>query len=274
MNGTTTVTGSTLRVPDGELYFERRGSGPLVVLVGAPMDAHPFAGLADLLAPDHTILTTDPRGINRSRLDDPERDSTPEQRADDLARLIRHADAGPAVVLGSSGGAVSALALAQAEPGLCRVVIAHEPPLTRLLDDHEDLRAKTEDIIATHRAGDPLAAGRKFLALANLDLPEEFILEMFGSSRTPQEVADADYQNNHMLRPTTAWFPDLDALRASPVRLLVGLGEDSTGELCERTSVALAAALSTTPTYFPGGHVGFAEDPTAFAARLREVIAG
>ena len=65
------TTASTLRVPDADLHYELRGSGPLVVLVGAPMDARPFTGLAELLATDHLVLTTDPRGINRSKLDDP-----------------------------------------------------------------------------------------------------------------------------------------------------------------------------------------------------------
>ncbi|MET7277346.1 alpha/beta hydrolase [Kribbella sp. NPDC005582] len=97
-----------------ELYYEVRGTGPLVVLVGAPMDADAFAPLADLLADSYTVLTTDPRGINRSRLAGST--STPEQRADDLARLIRYVDRGPAIAFGSSGGAVSVLALAQNHP--------------------------------------------------------------------------------------------------------------------------------------------------------------
>lgn len=79
MSSSTTVpvTTATLAVPDGTLYFEVRGQGPLVALVAAPMDARAFALLADLLATDHTVLTTDPRGIRRSRLHDPEQDSTP-----------------------------------------------------------------------------------------------------------------------------------------------------------------------------------------------------
>jgi pimeloyl-ACP methyl ester carboxylesterase len=55
-------TAQTLEVPGARLYYEVRGTGPLVVLVGAPMDAGPFAPLADLLADDYTVLTTDPRG--------------------------------------------------------------------------------------------------------------------------------------------------------------------------------------------------------------------
>ena len=53
---------------------------------------------------------------------------------------------------------------------------------------------------------------------------------------------------------------------------MVGIGEESAGQLCDRTSRALAAALGIEPTMFPGGHIGFAEDPDGFAARLRAVL--
>jgi pimeloyl-ACP methyl ester carboxylesterase len=73
-------TARTLEVPGARLYYEVRGNGPLLVLVGAPMDARSFGPLAGLLAGDYTVLTTDPRGINRSPVDDPEQDSTPQMR--------------------------------------------------------------------------------------------------------------------------------------------------------------------------------------------------
>jgi pimeloyl-ACP methyl ester carboxylesterase len=276
LNPTSTVpvTARMLDVPGAHLHYEVRGDGPLVVLVAAPMDARSFAPLADLLAPDHTVLTTDPRGINRSSVDDPDQDSTPEMRGDDLARLITHLDAGPAVVLGSSGGAVSALALVQARPDLVHTVIAHEPPLSELLDDREQIRAQTEDVIATHLAGDVVGAWRKFLAMANINLPEGAFEQMFGGERDPQAIADENFQNAHMMRPTTRWCPDLDVLRSTTTRVVVGIGAESGGQICERTSNALAAALGITPTMFPGGHLGFVDHPDGFATRLRAVLAG
>jgi pimeloyl-ACP methyl ester carboxylesterase len=271
---TVPVTVETLRVPDAQLHYEVRGRGPLVLLVGAPMDARSFTPLADLLAADHTVLTTDPRGINRSPVDDPDRDSSPEMRADDLARLLTHLDAGPAAVLGSSGGAVSVLALVQAHPELVHTVIAHEPPLNELLDDREQVRAQIEDIIATHLSGDVIGAGRKFLAMGNINLPEAVFEQMWGGERDPRDVADADFQNAHMLRPTTSWHADLTALRSTTTRIVVGIGEESGGQLIERTSKALAAALGIEPTMFPGGHIGFAQNPDGFAPRLRAVLHG
>ena len=178
-----TATTATLSVPGARLHHELRGEGPLVLLVGAPMDAGAFTPLAELLATDHTVLTTDPRGIHRSPVDDPDADATPEQRADDLARLIEHVDAGPAAVLGSSGGAVSVLALAQTRPELLGTVVAHEPPLQELLPDRDDLRERTEDMIATYLGGDVRGAWVRFLRIANIEMPAEVFEAVAGSPR-------------------------------------------------------------------------------------------
>lgn len=261
---------NTLEVPGAELYYEVRGSGPLVVLVGAPMDADSFAPLAELLATDHTVLTTDPRGINRSALHG--EGSTPEERADDLARLIRYVDAGPATVFGSSGGAVTALALAQAHPELVSAVIAHEPPLDTLVEDADELLAATERMIADYLAGDVLGAWRQFFVIANIQLPDDMLKLMFGGERDPRVVADERFWFEHELRASVTWRPDLGALRDGGVRFVAGIGEESGGQLCDRTTTALAAGLGIEPTRFPGDHIGFAEDPAPFAAVLRELL--
>jgi len=266
------VTANTLAVPDGRLYYELRGSGPLVAIVGAPMHAAPFAPLADLLAADHTVLTMDPRGHFGSVLDDPEADSTPPLRADDLARLLKHVDAGPAIVLGSSGGAITALALVQAHPQLVQTAVIHEPPLLRLLDDGEHQMALNEETIATYAGGDALGAVRKFMANAGFVMPEEVFLQVFGGEKSPQEVAGDRFFYLHELRGTANWLPDLDVLRATPVHLIIGIGETSAGQVCDRASRALAAALKLEPVLFPGGHGGFMEDAAKFADRLREII--
>ncbi|REE97412.1 alpha/beta fold hydrolase [Thermomonospora umbrina] len=268
----TSTAALSLRVPGARLHYEVRGRGPLVALVGAPMDAASFAPPAELLATDHTVLTTDPRGINRSVLDDPTQASTPELRADDLSRLLTHLDAGPAAVLGSSGGAVTALALAQARPDQVHTVIAHEPPLVELLDDRERIHAQTDDVITTYLAGDVIGAWTTFMAQADIELPEGAIEVMFGGERDPRTVADERRWFAHELRATTHWRPDLDALRSITTRIVIGIGVDSTGQECDHTSRALAAALGIEPTLFPGDHTGFADDPARFVTALRAVL--
>jgi pimeloyl-ACP methyl ester carboxylesterase len=262
----------TLDVPGARLHYEVRGAGPLAVLVGAPMDAVAFAPLADQLAADHTVLTTDPRGINRSSVDDRDQDSTPQLRAADLAHLITHLDAGPAAVVGSSGGAVSTLALVQARPDLVRTAIVHEPPLVLLLDDREEIRAKTEDYVATYLAGDVTGAWRKFFAAADIAIPDAVLEHMVGGDRDPRIVADERFWFEHEMRGSDYWEPDFTVLAASPSRIVVGVGEQSAGQLCARTSAVLAGGLGTEPVVFPGDHTGFVGDPEGFAARLRPLL--
>lgn len=267
-----TATAATLDVPGARLYYELRGQGPLVVLAGSPMDATSFAPLADRLATNHTVLTTDPRGINRSALEDPAADSTPQARADDLSRLLAHLDAGPAAVFGSSGGAVTALALAEAHPARAHTVIAHEPPIYAVIDDAADRHAGVEQMIAAHESGDVLGAWAIFMRNANIELPEGALEHMFGGDRDPQAIADERRFFHHELRATTRWQPGIEALRGASTRVVIGVGEESGGELCDRTSAGLADALGTEAVRFPGGHLGFVEAPDAFAARLRPLL--
>jgi pimeloyl-ACP methyl ester carboxylesterase len=271
MTSSAPVTADTLAVSGARLYYELRGSGPLMAIVGAPMHSAPFAPLADLLAASNTVLTTDPRGHFGSVLDDPDAESTPELRAHDLARLIRHIGAGPATVLGSSGGAVTTLALVQAHPELVQTAVTHEPPLAQLLEDREQQLAMNEDTIATFAGGDALGAVRKFMTNADFVMPEEVFIKAFGGEKSPEEVASERFFYLHELRGTAGWVPDLDALRAAKTHLIIGIGDTSAGQFCDRTSRALAAGLKIEPTLFPGGHGGFMEDPARFAKRLREV---
>lgn len=65
---------------------------------------------------DRTVVTYDPRGVDRSRRTDGAAETTPEEHAEDLSRLIAALDAGPVDVFASSGGAVNALVLVARHP--------------------------------------------------------------------------------------------------------------------------------------------------------------
>lgn len=268
------ITTSALDLPDVRLHYELRGDGPLIVLIGAPMDADAFAPFADELAGDHTVLTTDPRGIKRSILHDPSQGSPLERRAADLAALIEHVDRGPAIVFGSSGGAVTSLALAQERPDLAPTVIAHEPPLLELLPDRVEQRRITDELTTAALSGDRIGAWRLFFAQANIPMPEEALVQWFGGEVDPQSQADKQFWFRYELPASVRWEPDVDALRARAGHLVLGIGEESVGQLCERTTTALGAQLGIEPTRFPGGHTGFVDHTEAFAARVREVLAG
>jgi pimeloyl-ACP methyl ester carboxylesterase len=119
----------------------------VLAVIGSPMSASHFGPVADALARDYTVVTYDPRGIAGSTIDNPLQDSEPELRADDVAAILDAVGADTADVCGSSGGAVTGLALVARHPGRVRTLVAHEPPLLELLPDAAEQRAATDDMI-------------------------------------------------------------------------------------------------------------------------------
>ncbi len=274
MNTTQGMITRSLDVPGARLHYEVRGQGPLILVIGSPMPAADFAALADALATDHTVLTYDPRGLGRSTIDDPDQDATPDLRADDVAALIDAMGGQPADVFGSSGGAVTGLALVARYPDKVRTLIAHEPPLTELLPNAAEQRAVTEDMIETFHRDGPEAAWMKFMENAGFDMAGGDQGAPVGPPPTADEqakqLADMTRFFDHEMRGTIAYVPDMPALKRA--RLVVGIGADSGHLLTCRTSTALADQLGVAPVEFPGDHGGFIGAPGAFADRLRAVL--
>jgi pimeloyl-ACP methyl ester carboxylesterase len=294
------MTAHRLDVPGGQLYYEVRGSGPLLLVIGQPMTSGPFGPLADLLADDHTVVTYDPHGLGESTIDDPSLDVTPEVQADDLAQLINTVGGGPADVFASSGGAVAALALAARHPGQVRTLVAHEPPVTELLPDAPHVRAVVDDIADTYRAAGSGPAWGKFVSLVIYDglvteagVPpatwpppgqggeesqDETGTDGSEVQQTPppptaKQQADDELFFLRMLKPFTRYEPVVDRLRGPGPRVVIGLGDASRGEVAPRSAVALAERLGSEPALFPGDHGGFMADPVGFADTLRKVLA-
>ena len=261
-------------VDGATLHVEVRGKGPAVMLVGCPMNAAAFIPLAEQLAAHYSVVTTDPRGIKGSTVDDRESEVTPEILAADYRQILNHLGIETVSMFGSSGGAVAALAFAQGDPELVATVIAHEPPLQELLDDREQLRANTNDMVETYLAGDIVEAWMKFFEGANIDMHPDGVAGWINSRTDKQEIADEAFFFGNTMRPTSWWQPDVAALRAEAPRIVIGVGSESAGQVCDRTANAMASLLGLTPTVFPGDHTGFVDHPEAFATQLRGILAG
>jgi pimeloyl-ACP methyl ester carboxylesterase len=240
------------------------------------MAAAEFAPLAHAMAHDHTVVTYDPRGFAGSPVDDPDGPSNPDLRADDVIAILDELGAESADVFGSSGGAVTGLALVTRHPGRIGTLVAHEPPLLELLPDAQQQRAATQDITDTFLREGLQAAWMKFMVNAGFDLAAfgDGPPEPQGEPVNPEQaLAEGTRFFVHDLAPTTQYLPDFDALRASPSRIVIGLGAESGHLLTKRTSVATAERLGVTTTEFPGDHGGFLGAPGEFADRLRQVLA-
>jgi len=285
----TEPTTDTLDVPGAVLTYDVRRSdssgAPTLLLIGSPMGAGGFGTLAGHFT-DRTVVTYDPRGVERSTKADPTTESTPDQHADDLHRLISTLDAGPVDILASSGGAVNALALVGRHPGQVRILVAHEPPAADVLPDREPALAAAADVHATYLRSGFGPAMAKFIALVSHvgQIPADYADRpapdpaMFGLPTEDDGSRTDPLLGQNMISCTHYQF-DFDALRAASTRIVIGAGAESDGQLACRAGLVVAERLGTTPVTFPSGHAGFlggeygqTGDPDGFAARLREVL--
>ena len=278
----------TVDVPGAVLAYDVREPAqpserrPLFVF-GSPMAASGFSQLVPHLE-DRTVITYDPRVSERSKLEDGAEVSY-EVHADDVHRVFEATGLGPVDVFASSGGAVAALAWVLAHPDEVRTVVAHEPPLSALLEDHEMLDRVIADIATTYRNKGQGAAMAKFVQLVmhRGPLADDYLDQsapepaQFGFSAEDDGSRNDALLGHNLTMP--AYRPDGKALRASSARIVPAVGTMSGGTMPHRGGEALAVLLGVEPVEFPGDHGGFVasdwsphNDPAAFADRLREVL--
>ena len=259
---------------------------PPLFLIGSPMGAAGFGTLASHF-PERTIITYDPRGVERSTKDDPTGRSTPDEHGDDLHRVIEAVGMGPVDLFASSGGAVNALALVAAHPEDVRTLVAHEPPLAAVLPDREAALATCRAIHETYLQRGWGAGMAHFVAVVmhKGEFTDEYARQpgpdpaMFGMPAGDDGSRTDPLLGQNMIT-CTGYEPDIDALRAASTRIVLAAGAESDGELAHRGAEAVAQLLGTKPVTFPSGHGGFlggeygqTGEPDAFAAKLREVLA-
>ncbi|MEU5188066.1 alpha/beta hydrolase [Streptomyces klenkii] len=279
-----TLESGALAVPGARLYFEVRGTGPLLLLIpGGASDAEVFRDLADELAARHRVVTYDPRGISRSPLDGPPPEPWLATQADDAARLLDHlapADE-PVRVFGSCAGALIALELMVRDPGKVRLVVAHEPPAMGMLADAARHAAFFDDVHATFRR-DGVAAALDRLQAVFSGRPAPALPEATANTRDADVTHNADNTYNadnnafflsHVMLPSTRCVPDVTALAALADRVVPAGGRGSRTHDVHRPVVVLARRLGRTLEEFPGGHVGYAQHPASFAEQLAALLA-
>jgi pimeloyl-ACP methyl ester carboxylesterase len=283
-------TTHTLGDPGAVLTYDVRANESTdhrpLVLIGSPMGASGFPTLASHFT-DRTVVTYDPRGVERSKRTDGVVETTPDEKADDVHRIIEALGIAPVDLLGSSGGAVDGLALVAHHPEDVRTFVAHEPPLASLLPDREAALAANQAIHDTYLKRGFGPAMAMFIAMVSHKgpVPADWASQtsadpaMFGLP-TEDDGSRSDPLLGQVIIGNTHYEPDFDALRAASTRIVVAAGDESEGELANRGAHAVAERLGVEPVIFPSGHGGFQGDeygmpgkPTEFAAKLREVLA-
>ncbi|RDI51003.1 alpha/beta hydrolase [Nocardia mexicana] len=269
----------TLRVPGARLYYETRGSGPVLLLIpGGGGDAGIFDGMAESLARHFTVVAMDPRGYSRSTLDSgaPE-DQHVAVQSDDAHRLLAHLTDEPAYVVGSSNGAIVGLDLLARHPDRVRTLVAHEPPCFAVLPDAADHRAMIDEVYTLFRTEGPATASARFVAAIGGTMkaaPEVSELSPRTAEMWARLAANGPIMMAHELREFTSYIPDYAALEATRERLIPAAGRESRGHLPYRPIAAIADRLGLPLTEFPGAHNGMRADAVEFAQQLNGLLAG
>jgi pimeloyl-ACP methyl ester carboxylesterase len=279
---TLTNRGATLAYdvrPNGD------GTKTPLFLIGAPMAAPGFTTLSGHFT-DRTIITYDPRGSERSVVDDPAGRIDPDIHADDLHAVIEALGVGPVDVFATSGGAVNGLALVAKYPGDVRTLVAHEPPLASLLPDREQALAACRAINETYMRSGGNAGMAHFIAVVSHqgEFTADVVAQpapdpaMFGMP-TDDDGDRSDVMLAQTILTIPGYEPDFDALRASATRIVPAAGEDEPGTMASRGAKAVAERLGTDVAVFPGGHGGFlggeygqTGKPDEFAQKLHDAL--
>jgi pimeloyl-ACP methyl ester carboxylesterase len=280
-----------LELPEVDLVYDVYGplptadGRPPLIMIGQPMDASGFQAQVKLFE-DRTVVTYDPRGLGRSKRRDGGVTNEPETQAEDVHAIVEALGAGPVDMLASSGGAVTALALVTAHPNDLSTLVAHEPPIDIVLPDADAVqqaRIAYTQVYQDRGWGAGMAA---FIAMTSWEgeITDEYLAKPAPDADAFGMPTEDDGTRDDPLLSDRSWAivhyqPDLEALKAAPTRIVIAVGEESVNVYTGRTSIALADQLGQQATVFPshhggfmGGEFGYAGQPEAFAAKLREVL--
>ena len=291
-----TESSGTATADGAELYFERRGEGPpLLLIAGGGGDCGAYWPLANELASYYTVLTYDRRGNSRSPLQHaPAEISMAEQSADAVA-VLRACGFGSGLIFGNSGGATIALDLAASHAEAVAAVVAHEPPLPRVLPGAGAYLAGYDEIARVLDAEGWQAAFRRFqewVAHVPADELPTIMTVLLDPARIlpPGPHLDLmqrlsgnwEYMTRFEIQPFIHYQPDLDQIAANGSRVALAAGQDTIAlagrdslgqDPFHRSGLVIAERLGAEFAVFPGGHLAPAEIPGRFAEALRDLLA-
>ena len=251
-----------------ELHHELRGDGPAVLFVaGLPGDGSQFDAVAGELASDHTVITYERRSNSRSPRPAGWTQTSIEEQVADAAALLEPISA-PAIVYGSSVGAIVALELARTRPELVRLALLHEMPLLSVLADPAPVAAAIGEIVEPAFArGGPDAALEAFLRFALGDAT----VAALDPAKRARMLANGEVAMTIELPAFQAYRPDGAALAGVRARPLVG--REQALPFFREAADWLGRALETDVVSAPGAHGPQFDHPEELAALIRSAAA-
>ena len=252
-----------------EIYCERRGNGPILLLVhGGMEDAGYYSSAADILADKFTVVSYDRRCNSRSS-GDRSVDMTVTQQARDAASIINAVGDGKALVVGRSGGAIIGLELAATMPEMINFLIVHEAPVIELLpkSDSEKWRSFVYNIYKKSQREGSLAAQTEFMA-SLISVPDS----PFPTDLNDRLSGNIDFFFKHEFRAFFRYLPNIESIRKNNLHMVTAIGRDSDNAYYVQTTKALAVKLGCENIEFPGHHDLSLWMPKEFANAIQKTL--
>jgi pimeloyl-ACP methyl ester carboxylesterase len=263
---------SITRINGVRLFWDLRGrSGDLLVLVhGSWGNHHNWDSVVPAFERSFQVLTYDRRGHSESER--PLGQGHVEEDVADLAALIEHVGRGPAHIAGTSFGAAIVLRLTGERPDLFRSLIAHEPPLFRLLEHEPTAQAALSVINERMAAVIRMLESRAYPAAAR-----EFVetiafgpgaWERLPPGRREMFIFNAPTWLDEMRDPESLTI-NLDVLRTFSAPALLTLGGQSPPFFpLVVKQIAAKMPRAVTSTFPEAGHVPHLSHPDEYVARV------
>lgn len=263
-------------MPETRLYSRCQGAGPsLLIIPGGPGDADAASGMFPYLEGRFRVITFDRRGQARSPIVDGGMVEGVHTHSEDIHQMLAEITNEPVFVVGSSLGALIGMDLVLRYPEQVRVLVAHEPPSTDLLEEEEQAAAMFDRVDAERifRDHGVMAALAKFIEFTGVrrDGREEDAPRFQPSAATK---ANAEFFFDFDGPAVRGYHVDIEGLRRSPVRVIPAAGSTNPDVWLHRCGVGLGKKLGHEVVYFPGGHGAFSSHPKGFAEKLIELLAG
>jgi pimeloyl-ACP methyl ester carboxylesterase len=190
------------------------------------------------------------------------------EQAADAAQLLERLAEAPAVVYGTSNGALFALELAVTRPDLVAAVMLHEPPLLSVLADPEPVGAAIGAILQpAFAAGGPDAALEAFVRFAFGDAA----IDDLDDADRMRMLANGDVAMTIELPATQPYRPELGGALAVPAEVLVGAEQQL--PFFHEAAAWLAREIGTSVGSSPGAHGPQFDRPDALAGEIARFVA-
>lgn len=250
-----------------KIAYTQMGSGPLVVLIpGGNGESVRYTPLMMALKDDFTVVRIDRRAAGEST-GDADAALDLKQAARDVKAVIEEVGMGPAIVFGSSAGAVIALNVGEQHPEIVKQLLVHEPPVTEILPEPEatkwrDFFIKVKDTFDTDGA----------LPAMKLFMSETVGL---GVAAHPGDQSESTHDRflRHEFRVINSFKPDLALLKSNAIPVVMLAGDQSGDAYYAETARYIAKTMPCELAVVPGHHIGYVSQPTEFADAFRKITA-